>query len=96
MFNFAMDSTDFRKRGKEMVDYIADYMETLGRRRVTPDVEPGYLTEKLPKKAPRKGEEFNEIMIDVDKYIMPGVSRHLLIYCFISNYHPFLDTHISF
>ena len=74
MHTFNMDASDFRKRGKEMVDYIADYMETLSRRRVTPEVEPGYLKEKLPKKAPRKGEEFNEIMIDVDKYIMPGVS----------------------
>jgi aromatic-L-amino-acid decarboxylase len=70
MFNFAMDSTDFRKRGKEMVDYIADYMETLGRRRVTPDVEPGYLTEKLPKKAPRKGEEFKTDRHDIVEILL--------------------------
>ncbi|XP_076086105.1 aromatic-L-amino-acid decarboxylase-like [Mytilus galloprovincialis] len=70
-----MDASDFRKRGKEMVDYIADYMETISNRRVTPDVEPGYLAEKLPKKAPKKGEEFNDIMIDVDKYIIPGITH---------------------
>lgn len=70
-----MDSSEFRKRGKEMVDYIADYMETINLRRVTPDVEPGYLRDLLPKKAPKKGEEFDEIMHDVDKAIMPGITH---------------------
>ncbi|KAJ8320460.1 hypothetical protein KUTeg_002047 [Tegillarca granosa] len=70
-----MDSSEFRKRGKEMVDYIADYMETINLRRVTPDVEPGYLRDILPKKAPKKGEEFDEIMHDVDKAIMPGITH---------------------
>ena len=37
-------SQEFRKRGKEMVDYIADYMESIHERRVTPsEIEPGYL-----------------------------------------------------
>lgn len=58
-----------------MVDYIADYMETINLRRVTPDVEPGYLRDLLPKKAPKKGEEFDEIMHDVDKAIMPGITH---------------------
>lgn len=73
MHYFKMDASEFRKRGKEMVDYIADYMETISRRRVTPDVEPGYLKEKLPRKAPKRGDDFHDIMLDVDKFIMPGV-----------------------
>ena len=36
-----MDHAEFRKRGRQMVDYIADYMESLHLRRVTPDIEPG-------------------------------------------------------
>uniref|UniRef100_A0AAU7P2T5 Tryptophan decarboxylase n=1 Tax=Callistoctopus minor TaxID=515824 RepID=A0AAU7P2T5_CALMC len=43
-----MDSCEFRKRGKEMVDYIADYMETLSVRKVTAQVEPGKMI-GLPK-----------------------------------------------
>lgn len=43
-----MDSTEFRKRGMEMVEYICNYLETLGERRVTPSVEPGYLRHLLP------------------------------------------------
>ncbi len=68
-----MDSAEFRKRGKEMVDYIADYMDTLSLRRVTPEVEPGYLSDLLPSRPPRKGEDFTQIMDDVEKAIMPGV-----------------------
>ena len=72
-----MDSAEFRKRGKEMVDYIADYMETIHTRRVIPEVQPGYMREMLPNRAPRKGEEWSEIMRDVERAIMPGVSRIL-------------------
>jgi len=46
-----MDSTEFRKRGMEMVEYICNYLETLGERRVTPSVEPGYLRHLLPCKS---------------------------------------------
>ena len=70
-----MDATEFRKRGKEMVDYIADYMENISIRRVTPEVEPGYLRNSLPKNPPKLGESFADIMDDVEKKIMPGVSE---------------------
>ena len=39
--------------GKEMVDYIADYLENIRDRRVFPDVQPGYLRELLPDHAPQ-------------------------------------------
>ena len=38
-----MDGPEFRQRGREMVDYIVDYMENISDRRVTPNIEPGYL-----------------------------------------------------
>ena len=68
-----MDGQEFRQRGREMVDYIAEYMETVGERRVTPAVEPGYLRDMIPKEAPHKGESWNEIMGDIESKIMPGV-----------------------
>lgn len=43
-----MDGKEFLIRGKEMVDYIVEYNETLEKRRVTPCVEPGYLRHLLP------------------------------------------------
>ncbi|XP_065579574.1 aromatic-L-amino-acid decarboxylase-like [Artemia franciscana] len=70
-----MNSKEFRNRGKEMVDYIAEYMETVGERRVTPNVEPGYLKDLLPLEAPVKGESWDDIMEDVETKIMPGVTH---------------------
>jgi aromatic-L-amino-acid decarboxylase len=80
-----MDSTEFRQRGREMVDYIAEYMESVGERRVTPDVEPGYLRDLIPKKAPHEGEGWADIMSDVETKIMPGVRIETLFlrFCFI-------------
>ncbi|GAB1609487.1 aromatic-L-amino-acid decarboxylase [Argonauta hians] len=70
-----MDSSEFRKRGKEMVDYIADYMETISIRNVTAQVEPGYLRKLLPNKAPYRGETWDVIMKDVDNAILPGITH---------------------
>ena len=57
-----------------MVDFIADYFETQHERRVLPEVQPGYMRKLLPETAPRKGESWENIMKDVDRAIMPGVS----------------------
>lgn len=43
-----MDGKEFLVRGKQMVDYIVQYIDTLEDRRVTPSVEPGYLRHLLP------------------------------------------------
>lgn len=68
-----MDISEFRKRGKEMVDYVADYLEKIEMRQVYPDVEPGYLRPLIPDSAPEEPERFEDIMKDVEKIIMPGV-----------------------
>lgn len=70
-----MNSEEFRKRGKEMVDYIANYMDTIENRRVTPAIEPGYLKDLVPLEAPQKGEGWDDIMKDVEDKIMPGVTH---------------------
>lgn len=70
-----MDGKEFRTRGKDMVDYIVKYIETLKDRRVTPSVEPGYLRELLPEEAPFDPEPWEDIMADVETKIMPGVTH---------------------
>ena len=65
--------------GKEMVDYIADYLETIRDRRVFPDVKPGYMRELLNDTAPMVGEEWDDIFKDVERVIMPGVSKINLV-----------------
>ncbi|CAH0720743.1 unnamed protein product, partial [Brenthis ino] len=70
-----MDTEEFRVRGKEMVDYICTYMNTLRTRRVTPAVEPGYLRKELPSKAPMYPEDWEDVMCDVEHKIMPGLTH---------------------
>lgn len=69
-----MDVAEFRKRGKEMVDYIADYLENIEKRKVYPDVEPGYLRSLIPEVAPDEPETYEDVIKDIERVIMPGVS----------------------
>ena len=69
-----MDSKEFRERGRELIDYVANYLDTIEKRRVTPNIEPGYLKELIPTEAPENPEPWNDIMKDVEDKIMIGVS----------------------
>ena len=60
--------------GKEMVDYIADYLENIRDRRVYPDVKPGYLRLLVPSSPPEEPESWDDIFNDVERVIMPGVN----------------------
>jgi aromatic-L-amino-acid decarboxylase len=90
--NIGMSHEEFRRHGKEMIDYIADYLTNIrlenyillchfyinsnhSERRVTPEVEPGYLRPMLPRNAPEKGEPWDDIMKDVERSIMPGITH---------------------
>lgn len=65
----------FKIKGKEMVDYIADYLENIRDRRVFPNVKPGYMRNLVPEEAPLDGESWNKIVIDVERVIMPGITH---------------------
>lgn len=73
-YDVAMDIEEFRVRGKEMVEYICEFMSNIHTRRVTPDVDPGYLRPLLPSEPPIEPESWDRIMSDVESKIMPGVS----------------------
>ncbi|XP_038217660.1 histidine decarboxylase [Zerene cesonia] len=68
-----MDHREFRVKAKELVDFIADYLENVGDHRVYPDVQPGYLHKRLPGEAPHAPESWDEIFKDVQEHIMPGI-----------------------
>uniref|UniRef100_A0A9J8D3F9 Aromatic-L-amino-acid decarboxylase n=1 Tax=Cyprinus carpio carpio TaxID=630221 RepID=A0A9J8D3F9_CYPCA len=70
-----MDAAEFRRRGKEMVDYVADYLENIEKRQVYPDVEPGYLRSLIPEEAPEEAESYEDVVKDIERVIMPGVTH---------------------
>uniref|UniRef100_A0A3B5BD52 Aromatic-L-amino-acid decarboxylase n=1 Tax=Stegastes partitus TaxID=144197 RepID=A0A3B5BD52_9TELE len=69
-----MDAAEFRRRGKEMVDYVADYLENIENRPVFSDIEPGYLRSLIPTEAPLEPENYEDIIKDVERVIMPGAA----------------------
>ena len=75
-FQDIMDGLEFRKRGREMVDYIVDYLDNIDARRVTPNIEPGYLQDLIPPEPPTDPEDWDNIMDDIEKKIMIGVRIH--------------------
>lgn len=70
-----MSPEEFRRYGKEVVDWIADYLAHPESHPVLSQVEPGYLKNALPRQAPESGEAMRDILADVDHFITPGVTH---------------------
>ncbi|XP_022109835.1 aromatic-L-amino-acid decarboxylase-like [Acanthaster planci] len=69
------NSADFRQWGKEMVDYIADYLDNIADRPPLSQVEPGYLRKLIPEEAPHYPDKWQDVFADIERIIMPGVTH---------------------
>ncbi|CAF0754777.1 unnamed protein product [Brachionus calyciflorus] len=87
-----MDSKEFRIRGKEMIDLVADYLENIENRQVLPSVKPGYLKDLIPSEAPAHPDKWEDLVSDIERVIMPGVthwhSPHFHAYFPTANSYP--------
>ncbi|KAK6616924.1 hypothetical protein RUM43_014894 [Polyplax serrata] len=70
-----METKDFKEFAKEMVEYVGDYLENIRDRKVLPDVEPGYIKPLIPSEAPVEPDAWQDVIKDVEKVIMPGVTH---------------------
>ena len=70
-----MSPDEFRKHGKALIDWIADYYERVESFPVMAQVEPGDIRSKLPDAAPVGGEPFERMMEDVERIILPGITH---------------------
>lgn len=70
-----MNAEDFRRIGHEIVDWIANYFETIESRPVLAQSEYGDLIRDLPKEPPQQGEAIETIVGDVDKLIAPRLTH---------------------
>ena len=73
--DFHMTPDEFRRYGRAVVDWIADYYARIESFPVLSQVKPGQVRESLPGSAPTKGEPFEAILKDVEKLILPGVTH---------------------
>lgn len=72
---FHMSAEEFRRCGKEMVDWIADYHEKIESFPVMSRVKPGEIRASLPEHAPQQGETFEVMLQDIEKLILPGITH---------------------
>ncbi len=70
-----MSAEEFRKHGKQVVDWIADYMTEIESYPVRAQVRPGEVRAALPAHAPESGEQFDEILADLNRIVLPGVTH---------------------
>jgi aromatic-L-amino-acid decarboxylase len=75
MKNYHMSPDEFRKQGKQMIDWIADYYENVSNYPVLSQVIPGEIKSHLPESPPDERQSMEEIMKDVNAIIMPGITH---------------------
>lgn len=73
--SYHMTPDEFRKHGRAVVDWIADYYERVESLPVLSQVQPGQIRASLPPEPPAQGEPFERILADVDRLILPGITH---------------------
>ena len=73
--NYHMSPEQFRKEGKKIIDWIADYYEQIEDYPVLSQVKPGDIINSLPDAAPQQGEGFDEMIKDLNEKILPGITH---------------------
>ncbi len=73
--SFHMTTEEFRRFGKELIDWIADYYQNIEQFPVLSQVEPGQIRASLPPSPPKKGQPFDEILCDIDRLVIPGITH---------------------
>jgi len=70
-----MSPEEFRRQGHAVVDWIADYQSRIESFPVLSRVQPGEIRSKLPARAPEQGEAFDQILGDMERVILPGITH---------------------
>jgi aromatic-L-amino-acid/L-tryptophan decarboxylase len=67
-----MTPEEFRRYGHAVVDWVAEYWQSLEERPVTPAVAPGEVAAKLPAAPPERGEPVEHLLADLTQIVAPG------------------------
>jgi aromatic-L-amino-acid/L-tryptophan decarboxylase len=70
-----MPPDEFRARAREVADWIADYLETVGELPVLAPVQPGETAGKLADAAPEEGAGMDRILEEFRRDILPGITH---------------------
>ncbi len=70
-----MTPDEFRRWGREVVDWIAAYFERVEQYPVLSRAQPGEIRAKLPPSPPDEGEPLGAVLRDLDAIILPGITH---------------------
>ena len=73
--NYHMSVEDFRRHGREVIDWIADYYENVDGFPVLSRARPGEIADAVGKALPAEGEDFTDILRDATRTILPGITH---------------------
>ncbi len=69
-----MSPEEFRLYGHRLIDWLADYHESLAERPVMAKTKPGEVRAALPSAPPETPEDFAAVIADLDRVVLPGLS----------------------
>ncbi|MEA3439640.1 MAG: pyridoxal-dependent decarboxylase [Chloroflexota bacterium] len=72
---YHMTADEFRRIGRSVIDWIADYYENIEGYPVLSQVKPGDIRAELPPLPPQQGESFDQVLEDIERIILPGVTH---------------------
>src|SRR5436190_22323159 len=70
-----MTPEEFRRRGHQIVDWLADYRARVATLPVMSRVEPGEVMARLPAAPPEQPEPFDGVFRDLEAILLPGLSH---------------------
>lgn len=70
---YDMTPEEFRRHGHELIDWIANYLESVDDQRIVPNIEPGDVRASLPEHPPSEPESWPAVMADVEQFIVPNL-----------------------
>ena len=70
-----MTPEEFRRRGHQLIDWIADYRAGVAGRAVSAVTQPGDIVRALPAEPPEQPEPFEWVLRDLDETLMPGLTH---------------------
>ena len=70
-----MPAVEFSEAGSKLIDWINTYFQQIDRHSVLPEIKPGGMRSLLPTAPPKSGEKISNVLSDLDKVIMPGMTH---------------------
>ena len=71
----AFDPETFRREGRVVIDWIADYWQSVAQQPVLSQVKPGWVRSQLSPWAPEQPEPLSAVLADLDRVIVPGLTH---------------------